>query len=93
MNTNNQQAILDTIADRLAAMVRDKLSGIEAENAACFVSQYYARVPESALEQQELSDLYGAALAHWRFARRRSPGETRVDEHRCGSSANDRRNC
>ena len=78
MNTNNQHAMLETIADRLAAMVRDRLSGVEAENAARFVSHYYARVPESALEQQELSDLYGAALSHWRFARRRAPGETRI---------------
>ncbi len=78
MNTNNQHATLDTISDRLAAMVRDRLSGVEAENAVGFVSQYYARVPESALEPQELSDLYGAALAHWRFARQRAPDQARV---------------
>ena len=46
------------------------------EHAARFVRHYYARVPDEALVERVLLDLYGAALAHWNFARRRAPGET-----------------
>ncbi len=64
------------ILSRLEAMVRDRLEEPVQEQAARFVRHYYERVPEEVLAERALPDLYGAALAHWRFARQRAPGET-----------------
>ncbi len=40
--------------------------------------QYYWRAPAEDLLERDTLDLYGAALAHWNFARRRRPGTPNV---------------
>jgi glutamate dehydrogenase len=68
------EALLDTVCSRLRA----HLSGDEAKQAEAFVRQYYRWVaPDDIAERTEL-DVYGAALAHFDLARRRTPGTTKV---------------
>ncbi|MGH2716531.1 MAG: NAD-glutamate dehydrogenase, partial [Thermoleophilaceae bacterium] len=68
------EALLDTVCSRL----REHLSGDEAAQAETFARQYYRWVsPDDIAERSEL-DVYGAALAHFDLARRRTPGTTMV---------------
>lgn len=43
-----------------------------------FIRQYYEWAAPEDLDEHSPLDLYGAAVAHWKFASRRRPGETRV---------------
>ncbi|HEV2874051.1 MAG TPA: NAD-glutamate dehydrogenase domain-containing protein, partial [Thermoleophilaceae bacterium] len=68
------EALLDTVCSRL----REHLSGDEAAQAEAFARQYYRWVsPDDIAERSEL-DVYGAALAHFDVARRRTPGNPKV---------------
>ncbi|HYN52665.1 MAG TPA: NAD-glutamate dehydrogenase, partial [Thermoleophilaceae bacterium] len=68
------QALLDSVCSRLQRQLRAD----EAQRAEAFVRQYYRWVsPEDLGERSEL-DVYGAALAHFNLARRRTPGTTRI---------------
>ncbi len=68
------EELLDTVCSRL----REHLSGEEAAQAEAFARQYYRWVsPDDIAERSEL-DVYGAALAHFDLARRRTPGTTKV---------------
>jgi glutamate dehydrogenase len=68
------EQLLDTVCSRLRA----HLSGEEAAQAEAFARQYYRWVsPDDIAERSEL-DVYGAALAHFDLARRRTPGTTKV---------------
>ena len=71
--------------------LRDHLPGSDAEQAEAFVRQYYRWVaPDDLAERSEL-DVYGAALAHFDFARsarparRRSASTTRSSRSTAGS--------
>jgi glutamate dehydrogenase len=68
------EALLDTVCSRL----RERLDADDAAQAEAFARQYYRWVsPDDIAERREL-DLYGAALAHFDFFRRRDPGTTKV---------------
>ncbi|MGH2844428.1 MAG: NAD-glutamate dehydrogenase [Thermoleophilaceae bacterium] len=68
------EELLDTVCSRL----REHLGSAEADQAEAFARQYYRWVsPEDIAERSEL-DVYGAALAHFDLARRRTPGTTKV---------------
>jgi glutamate dehydrogenase len=72
--TDVDEELLDTVCSRLRA----QLSGDEAVQAEAFARQYYRWVaPDDIAERSEL-DVYGAALAHFDLARRRTPGTTKV---------------
>ena len=43
-----------------------------------FVRQYFGQVDTEDLAERQPADLYGAALSHWSFARKREPGQTKV---------------
>ncbi|HEX8119736.1 MAG TPA: NAD-glutamate dehydrogenase [Solirubrobacteraceae bacterium] len=67
-----------SLLDTLCARVRERVDDGHADQAEEFVRQYYRWVPAEDLEGRSEIDLYGAALAHWSFARRRMPGEAKV---------------
>ena len=68
------EALLDTVCSRL----REHLGGDEAAQAEAFARQYYRWVsPDDIADRSEL-DVYGAALAHFDLARRRTPGTPKV---------------
>ena len=64
--------------DELTALVRAKVAPEQQDALVTFVRDYYARVDPDDLAERQLSDLYGAALSHWNFARKREPGRARV---------------
>jgi glutamate dehydrogenase len=63
---------------RLEALVRQRFPPGEAGIPLRFLRLYYARTRTDVLETRDPLDLYGAALAHLRLARRRPAGETLV---------------
>jgi len=50
----------------------------QAEQLARFLTRYYARVAAEDLEDRAPTDLFGAAVAHWRLAGRRPPGQPAI---------------
>ncbi|HVR94893.1 MAG TPA: NAD-glutamate dehydrogenase, partial [Casimicrobiaceae bacterium] len=43
-----------------------------------FIQQYFSQLDPEDLTERQPTDLYGAALSHWNFARTRDPGSARV---------------
>jgi len=68
--TERQQAIAKLVAAGVAPELRSTLQD--------FIARYYAQVDPEDLQERLPADLYGAALSHWNFARKRVPGEARV---------------
>ena len=66
------------LIESVCSRVRERLGADEASQVEEFVRQYYRRVPTEDLAELDPLDLYGAALAHWNFARRREPGTPKV---------------
>jgi glutamate dehydrogenase len=66
--------LLKDVADRL----HDKLPDPQAAIAEAFLDHYYRAVPPSELVERDPLDLYGAALAHLRFAEQRPPGQAKI---------------
>ncbi|HEX2085817.1 MAG TPA: NAD-glutamate dehydrogenase [Solirubrobacteraceae bacterium] len=67
-----------TLVEALCSRVRERVDEEHLEQVEEFVRQYYRWVPPEDLEGRAEIDLYGAAVSHWGFARRRSPGEAKV---------------
>ncbi len=65
---------LDKLIQQLSDLARERLPARQVERARSFFKAYYHRVPTEDLEQAPLDDLYGAALAHLKFAQRRVAG-------------------
>jgi glutamate dehydrogenase len=64
--------------DQVLALVREKLPAEARGPVEAFVRAYYRQVDPEDLAERSPADLYGAALSHWNFARRREPGKVRV---------------
>jgi glutamate dehydrogenase len=76
-NTVEQERRTERL-EELAALVASKVAPDEREVLATFVREYYGQVDPDDLADRQLADLYGAALSHWNFARKREPGQVRV---------------
>ena len=68
--TERQQAIAKLVAAGVAPELRTTLQD--------FIARYYAQVDPEDLQERLPADLYGAALSHWNFARKRVQGDARV---------------
>ncbi len=68
-------ALLESAVGR----VRERLEGDEADDVERFVRAYYANAAPDDLVGRNDLDVYGAAMAHWRLARLRRPGELKVN--------------
>ena len=66
------------LLERAVALVRERLGGEQAKNLERFVRAYYANVAADDLQGRSPENLFGAALAHWKLARSRPPGELKV---------------
>ncbi len=64
--------------DQVLALVREKIPAEARGPMEAFVRAYYRQVDPEDLAARGPADLYGAALSHWNFARRREPGRARV---------------
>ena len=73
---------------QIAALVESSVAPNVRATLQAFIARYYEQVDPEDLQERLPADLYGAALSHWNFARRREPGHPRVrafnptlDEH------------
>ena len=67
-------ALIETVCSR----IRERCDADEAPQLEEFVREYYRWVPPEDLVGRDALDLYGAALAHWKFLEQRAPGEAKV---------------
>jgi glutamate dehydrogenase len=70
VRSNPQQDLVKLIAAGVAPELRATLQA--------FIARYYAQVDPEDLQERLPADLYGAALSHWNFARKRERGHARV---------------
>jgi glutamate dehydrogenase len=68
--THRQEEVAKLVAAGIGSELRATLQD--------FAARYYAQVDPEDLQERLPADLYGAALSHWNFARKRAPGEARV---------------
>ena len=64
--------------DEVIALVRAKVAPDQQKTLEAFVARYFAQVDPEDLAERRPADLYGAALSHWNFARKREPGKPRL---------------
>ncbi len=76
-STVEQDRRMERLAE-LVALVEAKVAPEQRAALATFVREYYGQVDPDDLADRQLADLYGAALSHWSFARKREPGRVRV---------------
>jgi glutamate dehydrogenase len=64
--------------DEVLKLVRAKVAPAQRAVVEEFSARYFRDVDAEDLAEREPADLYGAALSHWNFARKRDPGRTRI---------------
>jgi glutamate dehydrogenase len=64
--------------EEMLELVRAKLPAAQRRVIEDFAARYYQDVEPEDLQEREPADLYGAALSHWNFARKREPGRARI---------------
>ena len=64
--------------DEVLKIVRAKVAPDMRSLLERFVQQYFSRLDPEDLAERQPADLYGAALSHWNFARKRDPGSVRL---------------
>src|SRR5436190_4683513 len=64
--------------DDVLRIVRTKIGQAQRAVVEDFVLRYFQDVDVEDLAERQPADLYGAALSHWNFARKREPGRVRV---------------
>ncbi|MDA0352683.1 MAG: NAD-glutamate dehydrogenase [Chloroflexi bacterium] len=67
-----------TLQEHLAARARDRFGDGATGPFEAFLDAYHVAVPLTELDDRDLPDLYGAALAHWQFGQGRMADESRV---------------
>ena len=60
------------------ALVRAKVPAAERATIEDLVRRYYGQVDPEDLALRQAADLYGAAMSHWGFARKREAGRAKV---------------
>ncbi len=64
--------------DEVLQLVRAKVTPAQRTTVADFTARYYREVEAEDLAERQTADLYGAALSHWNFARKREAGKARI---------------
>ena len=64
--------------ENVQRLVRSRVAQDQRAALETFVERYFSQVDPEDLAEQQPADLYGAALSHWNFARKREPGVARV---------------
>jgi len=63
---------------QVLALVRAKVAPDQQKTMEAVVTSYFGQVDPEDIAERQPADLYGAALSHWNFARKREPGKARV---------------
>src|SRR5438046_2986859 len=79
--------------DEVLKLVRAKVAPAQRAVVEEFTARYFQDVEAEDLAERQPADLYGAALSHWNFARKRDPRSVRIrvfnptlEEHGCQST-------
>ncbi len=64
--------------EEVIKLVQVRAGEDQREALADFVQRYFGQVDPEELAERQVADLYGAALSHWNFARKRELGRARV---------------
>jgi glutamate dehydrogenase len=87
MQTRNEDKVR-RLFEEVTTLARERLSESAFTAFEPFLQHYYAQADAEDLLARSVADLYGAAMAHWQFARKFAPGGVRVraynpklDEH------------
>jgi glutamate dehydrogenase len=87
MNRPETTFQLDTL-DEVLALVRTRLPQAQVPQVESFARQFFRLVDPNDMRGRPVEDLYGAAVSHWQFCRRRAGDDAvvrvynpRVDEH------------
>src|SRR5215831_20120688 len=75
------EADVESASARVGEVLKLVRSRVPADRRALledFVLRYYGQVDPEDLADRQPGDLYGAALSHWNFARKREAGHARV---------------
>ena len=64
--------------EEVLRLVRSKVAAPQRALVEDFVQRYFQDVDPEDIAERPAGDLYGAALSHWNFARKREPGRARV---------------
>ena len=78
LTQTNQTGLRAERMDDVVKLVRAKVTPDQREALADFAQTYFGQVDPEELAERQVADLYGAALSHWSFARKREPGQARV---------------
>nr|WP_221885708.1 NAD-glutamate dehydrogenase [Variovorax sp. MHTC-1] len=68
----------DERLEEVVQLIRAKVAAEAADELAAFARQYFGQVDPEDLAERHAADLYGAALSHWSFARKREPGRAKL---------------
>ena len=74
----NDQDIRVQGLDEVLRLVRAKVAPDMRSLLERFVQRYFSQLDPEDLAERQPADLYGAALSHWNFARKRDPGSARL---------------
>jgi glutamate dehydrogenase len=66
------------IIKELADQARQRLAASEGKAASEFLQRYFDRVPAADILSRQTDELFGAALAHWKFGASRGKGRAKV---------------
>ena len=77
MTANGDAAQVQRL-DEVLKLVRGKVAPAQRAVVEEFTARYFRDVEAEDLAEREAADLYGAALSHWNFARKREPGRPRI---------------
>jgi len=67
------------LREKIIAKIDEKFSPPESQQIRRFVQYFYQVIePEDMLEREDVSNLYDAAVAYWRFARQYTPEQAKV---------------
>ncbi|HEY7182351.1 MAG TPA: NAD-glutamate dehydrogenase, partial [Blastocatellia bacterium] len=64
--------------DEILGLARAKAAPEKRDAIERFVDAYFQQTPPEDLMERRVDDLYGAALSHWNFARKREPGRPKL---------------
>lgn len=70
--------VKEKLLDQVVGRIREQLPEDEAPQVEEFARQYYAWMTPEDLAARSPIDLYGAVVAQWNFARKRSPGSPKL---------------
>src|SRR5258708_31646119 len=74
----NREELRAALMERVAALAHERLPAAKTAEAEAFIRRFYQNVPPDDVLGADPLELYGAAVALWRFAEARPGGEVKV---------------